>query len=267
MLARKFFKQVNATGNFNLYAWGLNTDGQIGIGNNINQSSPVLVGSFASASFSTHALAVRANGTLWAWGSGLSGQLGDGTIVSKSSPTQIGALSDWSKVSAGSSAVNNFHSLAVKTDGTLWAWGSGLLGRLGDGTVVSKSSPIQIGALNNWSMVSAGGSFSLAVKTNGTLWAWGEGASGRLGDNTTISKSSPVQIGALSDWAQVDAAINHSLAVKTNGTLWAWGLNTDGRLGDGTVTNKSSPVQIGALSSWKTSPFTTIAVSTSGAFQ
>ena len=76
-----------------------------------------------------------------------------------------------------------------------------------------------------------------------------------------------MQIGALSDWSQVSAGNSYSLAVKTNGTIWAWGLNTSGELGDGTTTNKSSPVQIGALNSWKTSPFATVAASTSGAFQ
>ena len=82
-------------------------------------------------------------------------------------------------------------------------WGSNGVGQLGDNTTISKSSPIQIGALSDWAQVDGGVNYSLAIKTNGTIWAWGSNSSGQLGDNTTISKSSPVQIGALSNWAQV----------------------------------------------------------------
>jgi alpha-tubulin suppressor-like RCC1 family protein len=103
--------------------------------------------------------------------------------------------------------------LAVKTDGTLWAWGSGDSGRLGDGTVSNKSSPVQIGALANWAQVSAGYSFCAAVKTDGTLWAWGGNGSGQLGQNDRVSRSSPVQVGALTNWTQAAAGSNHIAAI------------------------------------------------------
>jgi alpha-tubulin suppressor-like RCC1 family protein len=132
---------------------------------------------------------------------------------------------------------------------TAWAWGYNIAGGLGDGTAVSKSSPVQVGALTDWSSVSAD-EHSLAVKTDGTLWAWGKGVYGQLGDGTTVNKSSPVQIGSLTNWSSVSGGEIHSLAVKTDGTAWAWGRDNKGQLGHGTTVDKSSPVQIGALTDW-----------------
>ena len=170
------------------------------------------------------------------------GALGVGDTTSKSSPTQVGALTTWTnKFSAAEGTV-----LAIKSDGTLWAWGRGDSGQLGDGTTVSKSSPVQIGALSDWAQVCTAGDHSGAVKTDGTLWMWGANGTGRLGDGTTTARSSPVQIGALSDWASVYLAPSVSFAMKTDGTLWAWGENDEGVLGQGNTTDASSPVQIGA---------------------
>jgi len=241
--------EPSPVGPFNtLYSWGNNTWGAVGDGTSINKIDPQQVGSGTDwaqlSAGSGYCLAVKTDGTLWAWGSNGSFQLGT-TGGARSSPVQIGALSDWSQVSAGSGD----SSLAVKTDGTLWAWGSGSFGGLGDGTVVAKSSPVQIGALSDWSQIANGANSSLAVKTDGTLWAWGAGTSGQLGDGTIVNKSSPVQIGALSDWAQVSAGIAYSIAIKTNSTIWGWGANTNRQLGDNTVISKSSPVQVGNLTS------------------
>ncbi len=203
---------------------------------------------------------------LWAWGRNsislsfpttvVSGQLGDGTIVDKSSPVQIGTLTNWKQVSGGAD-----HSLAIKTDGTLWAWGHQTggyssfattvdEGALGDGTIINKSSPVQIGALTNWKQVDGGLGFSVAIKTDGTIWSWGSNRAGQLGSGTVTRRSSPVQIGSLTNWKQVSAGSYHTAAVKINGTIWTWGQNDRGQLGDGTVVNKSSPVQIGTLTNW-----------------
>jgi alpha-tubulin suppressor-like RCC1 family protein len=144
--------------------------------------------------------------------------------------------------------------MAIKTDGTLWAWGWNRKGQLGiNGNVdgfTGQSSPVQVGALTTWAQVSAGSEHTAAVKTDGTIWSWGYNGNAELGDNTTISRSSPVQIGSLTNWAQVSAGSYHTTSVKTDGTFWAWGSNPNGQLGDGTVAAKSSPVQVGALTSW-----------------
>jgi alpha-tubulin suppressor-like RCC1 family protein len=178
------------------------------------------------------------------------GILGLNNTISRSSPTQIGSSTDWQDVSCG-----DIHSLAIKTDGSLWAWGYGgsygLLGLNNAGPLIHRSSPTQVGSLINWSGISASERFSLATKTDGTLWSWGRGVSGQLGLGSTATVSSPAQIGSLTNWRTAKAGSIHSAAVKTDGTLWSWGAGTDGRLGLGNTINRLSPVRVGTLDTWK----------------
>jgi alpha-tubulin suppressor-like RCC1 family protein len=198
------------------------------------------------------------NGGLWAWGRNTSagntnGILGTNDAISKSSPVQVGALTNW--MISGLPAAG-YLSAMVKSDGTLWTWGNNTYGELGQndagtGATLNRSSPIQVGALTNWSKVATGQYNMLAIKTDGTLWAWGRNSYGALGTNDTVSYSSPVQIGALTNWADVDV-YQSAIARKTDGTLWTWGRNNYGQLGlnISNLTNNSSPVQIGTGTSW-----------------
>jgi alpha-tubulin suppressor-like RCC1 family protein len=138
------------------------------------------------------------------------------------------------QVSAGDS-----HTVVVKTDGTLWAWGNNDYGRLGDGTTESKSSPVQIGAEKHWQAAAAGGLHTVALKTDGSLWVWGNNNSKQLGTGTTDNESSPVRIGPGTDWHAVAAGESHTVALKTDGSLWAWGGNWYGQLGEGQQTAKT----------------------------
>lgn len=238
-----------------LWVWGSGAQGRTGLGNTTYYSSPKQVGSLtnwlriSSGSYG-HVLAVKTDGTLWAWGYNNNGQLGLGDTVNRSSPVQVGALSNWANVSAG----QNDWSIAVKTDGTLWTWGSNVVGQLGLGNRTYYSSPKQVGALTAWLLPSAGYRHALVTKTNGTLWAWGEGNYGQLGNNSINQiNTSPLQVGALTNWSIASAAVNFSLAVKTDGTLWSWGQNSVGQLGQNTVgagTYKSSPTQVGSSTTW-----------------
>lgn len=185
-----------------LWMWGQGNGGRLGLGDTSNRSTPVqLSGTWKMASGGAyHTAAIKTDGTLWTWGEAGSGKLGDGTTTQRSSPVQtVGEGTNWKMVSAGS-----YHTAAIKTDGTLWTWGGNAEGQLGDGTIVSKSSPVQtISSGTNWKMISVSG-HSMAIKTDGTLWTWGVNTWGQIGDGTTTHRSSPVQI-AGTNWKQVDA--------------------------------------------------------------
>lgn len=142
------------------------------------------------------------------------------------------------------------YSHGIKSDGTLWAWGSNNNLQLGDGTSINKNIPTQIGTGTDWLQVSVGGAHTLAIKSDGTLWAWGYNYNGRLGDGTATNRNTPTQIGLETDWVQVAAGVDHSMGIKSDGTLWAWGGNPAGQLGDGTDIEKFSPVQIGSGTDW-----------------
>jgi alpha-tubulin suppressor-like RCC1 family protein len=234
-----------------LWAWGFNFKGELGDGTTTNKISPVQIGTATnwksiSAGF-LHIIAIKTDGTLWAWGRNLNGQLGDGTITDRNTPVQIGTATNWGSISTSLQR----HTIAIKTDGSLWAWGSNFYGQLGDGTNTDRYSPIQIGTANNWASISAGCNHTVAVKTDGTLWAWGYNGFGELGDGTTIDKISPIQIGTANNWAKINAGNLHTIAIKTDRSLWAWGFNGSGELGDGTNIDKISPMQIGTATNWK----------------
>ncbi len=242
------------------YAWGGGGRGKLGDNTEVNKSSPVsVIGSFTDwcqvSAGGSHSIGLRSNGTVWAWGCSAYGRLGDNCTVlpsssGRSSPVSVvGGFTDWCYVSAGDD-----HNLGVRTNGTAWAWGDGTCGRLGNNTIVNRSSPVSVvGGFTDWCQVSAGANHSLGVRQNGTAWGWGAGADGRIGNGTIVSVSSPVSVvGGFTDWCQVSAGLGHSLGVRQNGTAWAWGQGSTGRLGDGTVVNKSSPVSIaGGLTGWR----------------
>jgi alpha-tubulin suppressor-like RCC1 family protein len=142
------------------------------------------------------------------------------------------------------------HSLALKPDGGLWAWGSNSQGQLGDNLTTDKAAPVRIGKDTKWVAISAGLNHSLALKSDGTLWAWGNNSDGQLGDGTKVNKTAPVRIGKDAKWIAIEAGNHHSVGLKSDGTLWAWGQNTHGQLGDGTTAGRTAPVRAGKDSDW-----------------
>jgi subtilisin family serine protease/PKD repeat protein len=151
----------------------------------------------------------------------------------------------WVSVEAGGN-----HTAALKTDGTLWAWGYNAYGQLGDGTKTSRNIPAQTGSDRTWVSVTAGFEYTLALKADGTLWGWGRNNYGQLGIGTTIDKNIPVQIGGDHTWVSFAAGAWHTMALKADGTLWGWGRNNYGQLGIGTTIDKNIPVQIGSDHTW-----------------
>ena len=237
-----------------LWTWGSNVYGELGDGTTENRSSPVTVAGggniWSQVSIGRgHMAAVKTDGTLWTWGYNGYGSLGDGTTDNKSSPEVISSGStDWNQVSAGSK-----FTAAIKTDGTLWAWGYNYNGQLGNDTTTDAYTPEQVaGGGTNWKYVSAGGYHTTAVKHDGTLWVWGENQYDQLGTGGGNATSSPVTTaGGGTDWFTVSAGYNHTVALKQDGTLWAWGMNDNGQLGDGTVDTQTSPVTVaGGGTNW-----------------
>jgi alpha-tubulin suppressor-like RCC1 family protein len=243
--------------NGTVYGMGNDFQNQLAVFSYNDYSSPIQVGSgpltnikqIASTGFSM--LALKNDGSIYAWCTNAWGQLGLGDITNRSSVTLMGGTKDWNYISIGGLSGPGTASAGIRNNGTLWTWGSNTYGQLGNGTTTSYSSPIQIGSLTNWKMISIGHGHVLAVKTDGTLWAWGYNFFGQLGNGTTTSYSSPIQIGSLTNWKRVYSSYQQSFGIKTDGTLWAWGVNGSGQLGNGTTTNYSSPIQVGSLNSWK----------------
>jgi alpha-tubulin suppressor-like RCC1 family protein len=252
-----------------LWAWGKNGTGQLGLNFLSSEaaapygvSSPTQVGSDTNwykcfsgiANSNLFTLALKTDGTLWSWGYSGTGSLGNVTPgVDTSSPVQIGTDSNWSDALALGNG-----SLAIKTNGTLWAWGSPSYGSLGLNDNIAKSSPVQVGALTNWSKfiktnTESTRDGSKAIKTDGTLWTIG-GFNHTINENIfASSKSSPVQYGTDTDWATGAIASDKTalIAIKTNGTMWALGgVNNVGTLGINNTISRSSPVQIGTDTNW-----------------
>jgi uncharacterized repeat protein (TIGR01451 family) len=257
-----------------VWGWGANGSGQLGDGilddsyiptrvvdpadssGYLSGISAIAAGSSYWLNFGGHNLAVKDDGTVWAWGYGVYGQLGDGADVSRSTPVQVVHTADAAGFLTGVAAVaaGDLHSLALKSNGTVWAWGFNDHGRLGDGTTVARNTAVQVSGLTDVIQIAGGGAHSMALTSDGTVWTWGANPNGELGDGTwgfPFSKTTPVQVvhpadasGFLTDIVAIAAGDFHSLALKSDGTLWAWGANLDGQLGDGANTNQVTPVQV-----------------------
>ncbi len=178
--------------------------------------------------------------TLFTWGFGGFGGLGTNDTTSRSTPvTTFAGGTNWKSVGGGA-----YTTSAIKTDGTLWVWGSSNYGQAGTNDNTDKLTPVTTFAGGtNWKQVSSSSAYTAAIKTDGTLWTWGINSEGQLGINNTTSRSTPVTTFAGgTNWKQVSAGSGHSAAIKTDGTLWVWGWNLTNQLGTNDTTNRSIPV-------------------------
>lgn len=239
--------QANGT----LWAWGDNFYGQLGNATNTGTTNPNPTPTqISSASYTQLAagadfgLALRQDGSLWAWGRNTYGQLGsatnNGTDTATPTPTRVGT-DLYTQLAAGAQ-----HSLALRPDGTLWAWGDNFFGQLGNatgtGTNTANPTPTQVGTAS-FTRLGAGTGHSLALQATGTLYAWGDNAAGQLGTSGGAASATPTAVPGT--YVQLAAGTSHSLALQANGTLWAWGDNAAGQLGGG-GTSAAAPVATGS---------------------
>ena len=255
-----------------LWGWGEQGGGGLGINDRTTYSSPKQVGGgtdWSKVASGAASYGIKTDGTMYAWGGNANGQLGQNQSApnARSSPVQIPGTT-WANCSSFSEGC-----YAVKTDGTLWAWGGGHHGTLANntgGVPAKQSSPIQIGSETNWSTsdgkILQAGLFGAAINTDGELFTWGHNNHGCLGHNNTTEYSSPTQIPGT--WGSVHRAGRSGpggqsmMAIKTDNTLWGWGSNTgwsSGCLGQNDTINYSSPVQVpGSWLSGKTGGMSSI---------
>lgn len=194
-----------------------------------------------------HSVVVCNDSTVKAFGENETGQLGNGANTDSNVPVSVIGLSGVVAVSAGGDQLEA-HSMALKSDGTVWAWGSNIYGQLGNATTTSTNTPVQTLLLNNVVAISAGGWHSVALKNDGTVWTWGWNMDGQLGDGTTTDRSIAAQVNGLSNIVQIAAGTYHVLALKNDGTVWAWGDNEYGQIGNGTTgPDVKTPVQVTGL--------------------
>ncbi len=258
---------LEGSSSLQIMSWGQNTMGQLGLGvtlatvNLTNMNVPtkvtkaIAVGTLSSIPYTglpwtaisaggSNSMVLRSDGTAFSWGDNSYGQLGQIISTNVSVPTQLAPIGGGT-LGALSITTGRYHSLALLTDHTLYAWGANASGQLGDGSTANRVAATQVGADNHWFTVAAGGAHTLAIKLDRTLWAWGSNSDGQLGDGTTIDSAVPEQIGAATNWVSVAAGRSHSIAIASDGTLWVWGRNAEGQLGNGTAT--STPVLIPTL--------------------
>jgi alpha-tubulin suppressor-like RCC1 family protein len=239
-----------------VWGWGTNQWGALGDSTKTSRFTPVQVRGLnnignlsnirAIAAGGDFSLALDADSTVWAWGFNAGGELGNGTsnAMGQYTPVKVSLLTGIVAIEAGTG-----HSLAVKSDGTVWAWGSGSYGKLGYGGTNDATTPVKINGLTGIITVDVGQHHSLALKNDGTVWAWGFNNMGQLGDGTIENRLVPVKIDSISGIVQISASSGgtHSLALQNDGTIWAWGNNNVGQLGDGTTANRWRPVRINGI--------------------
>lgn len=235
-----------------IWVWGYGSHGELGDNTWPFQMTPTqLVTStvFAAADAGANSsYGMTSDGSLFAWGQNTSGQLGIGTSLTETwAPTPVAGGLHWRSVAAG-----DYHTLAIRDDGSLWAWGRNNYGQLGDGTTTQRNAPVRIGNDTDWVAIQGGTWHSLAEKADGSLWAWGRNFNNQLGDATAVDRFTPTRIGRGNDWRALAAGTSHSLAVDSHGTLWAWGRNNNGQVGrTNEATDRPRPViEDAAWSGW-----------------
>lgn len=229
-----------------LFAWGKNDKGQLGFASSQSQQIPTLISSIESIIKIVvgydYSLALKSDGTVWAWGNNEQGQLGDGTQTDRSTPMRVFGLSDVADIATSMNLFGKHFALALKKDGTVWAWGNNQWGQLGIGSNVSQLLPVKIPSLTNVVGITAGSLHALAIRAGYTAWVWGDNSKGQIGGGDT--KFSPSMLQGISNAKFVTAGVGFSLIQQTDGTVLGLGDNTSGQIGDAGELFRPYPIQV-----------------------
>jgi gliding motility-associated-like protein len=294
------FSSYGLKNNGTLWAWGRNTEGQLGIGNNTDQFTPTQVGtennwrSVSTGLMASHAFALKGDGSLWGWGINSDGRLGLGNNINQNFPTRVGTSNNWVSAYAGTvyslmindegkvfgvgsngnnalslptsgnyttptfiNTITNWltveseysHTAAINTSGQLWVWGYNNQYQLGIGNNTNSNIPVLIQG-NSWVSVDMGNLHTLGIKSDGTIWGWGDNTNGQIGNGNNSLQSTATQIPISGSFISIEAGIYQSFAIKSDGTLWSWGYNLKGQLGLGNKINRTAPTQVGTDNKW-----------------
>jgi alpha-tubulin suppressor-like RCC1 family protein len=244
-----------------IYAWGDNAHGELGIGNSSinNSTTPVVVNLPLASNVSIVSIAdggnagyaLLSNGTVYAWGANEHGEAGEAPSKYGNNlytPMQVPNLSGVTALAAGDHA-----ALALKADGTLWAWGGNRYGQLGpNGPTPSYSAstpiPVQVTGIPPISLIATGGEDSVVVDTSGNVWSWGRNTFGELGQGIIDTSDGPHPIPAkaigLSNIVSIDGEGPTTLVADASGNIYAFGFNRQGEVGNGTTTNIGTPTKV-----------------------
>lgn len=266
------YHSFGLTSDGRIYAWGRNTSGELGIGTTLARSNvPIAVKTTGTPMDGkvvkqvegggryegSHSIALASDGTVYTWGLNQYGQLGNNTTINSRSPVAVQAAGTPMEgktivqIAAGAD-----HSLALDSDGALYAWGSNAYGQLGNGTTTNSSVPVAVKiagtplAGKTIVQIAAGANHNMVLTSDGAVYIWGWNYHGQLGNNTKTNSNTIVAVQTIGTplagkkIVKIAAGQGHSLALADDGTVYTWGRNDTGQLGNNTTTDAMLPVAV-----------------------
>jgi alpha-tubulin suppressor-like RCC1 family protein len=269
-LAGGYVHSAMLKGDGTLWTSGYNAYGQIGDGTNFDRWLPVRVAGTGGTGYLNgivgvacgynHTIALELNGKVWSFGDNTYGQLGDSTTTARNSPVRVRNSTGTGNLNGvGAVASGYYHSLAIKSDGSLYSWGRNDSGQLGDATNTQRLFPVHVvgsggvGYLDSIVAAAGGNLFTVALRADGSVWSFGANNYGQLGDGTTTPRNTPSRVkgeggvGNLAGIVAIAAGYEHCLALKSDGSVYSWGRNDLGQLGDNSTTNRYYPVKVAGI--------------------